>query len=107
MGNGDLNGMRRGLLWAKVGAVVSGIVYAGLLTTKAGRRLEREHTWFAVMGGVFLTLGWVSVEDEAAAKRSFGYFVLTGLPIMARAIYLYSQFTDDIINREINRGNKA
>lgn len=107
MGNGDLSGTRRGLLWAKVGAVVSSSLYATMLTTKVGRRVEREHTWFVVMVGVLITLGWVSTEDDAAAKKSFGYFVLTGLPIIVRAIYLYSQFTSEIVNRELKRGNQA
>lgn len=100
-------GMERGLPWAKVGAVATGVVYAGLLTTRLGRRIEREHTWFAVMGGVFLTLGWLSVEDKKAAEKSFVYFVCTGLPIMARAIYLYSQFTDSIVDRELGRDNQV
>lgn len=94
-------------LWPKVGAVVSGALYAGLLTTRLGRRIEREHTWFAVMGGVFVTLGWLAAEDKRSSERSFTYFVCTGLPIMARAVYLYSQFTDDIIERELYRGNET
>lgn len=103
----ELNGVQRGLPWAKVGAVVTGSLYAGLLTTKLGKRIEREHTWFTVMGGVLLTLGWVATEDKKAAERAFAIFVCTGLPIMARAIYLYSQFTDNIINREMKRGNQG
>ena len=39
----ELNGVQRGLPWAKVGAVVTGSLYAGLLTTKLGKRIEREH----------------------------------------------------------------
>lgn len=73
--NWGVNGDHRGLPWAKVGAVATGIIYAGLLTTRLGKRIEREHTWFTVMGGVFLTLGWVATEDKKAAERAFAFFV--------------------------------
>lgn len=36
----ELNGVQRGLPWAKVGAVVTGSLYAGLLTTKLGKRIN-------------------------------------------------------------------
>lgn len=102
----EVNGVQRGLLWAKAGALLSGVAYAGLLSTRIGRRIEREHTWFAVMGGVFITLGWLATEDKRASERSFFYFVCTGLPMVARALYLYSHFVDNIIDREIGRGDK-
>lgn len=107
MSKREIEGVQRGLPWAKVGAVATSALYAGLLTTRLGRRIEREHTWFTVMGGILITLGWLSVEDKKAAEKSFFFFVCTGLPIMARAIYLYSQFTDNIIDREMKRGNQS
>ena len=67
--NRGVNGDHRGLPWAKVGAVATGIIYAGLLTTRLGKRIEREHTWFTVMGGVFLTLGWVAIEASRDLRR--------------------------------------
>lgn len=67
MSKWETGGMQRGLPWAKVGAVATGALYAGLLTTRLGKRIEREHTWFTVMGGVLLTLGWLSIEDKKAA----------------------------------------
>src|SRR5690606_16450753 len=91
-----LGGAKEGFFWAKAGAFASSCGYSLLLTTKLGRRIEREHTWFTVMSGVFLTLGWLSFEDKKAASRAFVYFVCAGLPIMARALYLYSKFITDI-----------
>lgn len=99
----DISGADEGFFWAKAGAFVSSCGYAALLTTKLGRRIEREHTWFVVMGGVFMTLGWLAAEDKKAASRTFTYFVCTGLPIMARALYLYSKFITDITDREIKK----
>lgn len=90
-----------------VGAFVSSCGYAALLTTGLGKRIEREHTWFVVMLGVFLTLGWLSVEDRKASSRAFTFFVCTGLPIIARALYLHTQLTNALIDREVNKDAKA
>lgn len=87
-----------------VGAFLTSCGFSALITTRLGQRIEREHTWFVVMVGVFLTLGWLAVEDKKAATRSFAYFVCTGLPIIARALYLHSKIIDAIIDREIKDG---
>lgn len=88
----------------EAGAFVTGSGYAALLTTRVGQRIEREHTWFVVMIGVMLTLAWFAAEDSRAARRAFVYFICTGLPIIARALYLQSRDIDAYINREVRHG---
>lgn len=88
----------------EAGAFVSASGYAAILTTKLGQRVEREHTWFVVMIGVMLTLAWFAAEDSRAAKRAFVYFICTGLPIIARALYLQSQEYERTMNAHIDRG---
>lgn len=107
MASRDVVGEQAGATWVRAAAFVSSGAYAALLTTRIGRRIERDHTWFVVMIGVFITLGWLSVEDRKAASRTFSYFVATGLPIIVRALYLYTELTDAIIEKIKDSGNQA
>lgn len=81
------------------GAFMSSTLYAMLLCTKEGRRWDRDHTWFVVTLGVFLTLAWLALDNRAAAQRAFTYFIATGMPIIARSLLLQSQATDAAMKR--------
>lgn len=87
-----------------VGAFISGIAYAFLLSTRAGRRADREHTWFVTVIGVMMTLGWVATEDRDAAWKAFLAFIASGMPMIARALYLQSQQLTDLYERERGHG---
>lgn len=49
------------------GLFISSVGYALALQTKPGKRFDREHTWFATVMGVLLTLGWLSTDDDGGA----------------------------------------
>lgn len=88
------------------GAFMSSTLYAMLLCTREGRKWDREHTWFVVVLGVFLTLGWLALDNRQAAQRAFTYFIATGLPIIARSLFMQSQATDAAM-RMARRGDAS
>lgn len=86
---------------ALFGLFASSIGYAFLLSTKEGRRWDRENNWFVVMIGVFLTLGWLAMTDPKAAAKGLVCFIVSGLPVMARAIILRNLSDDKTAERVI------
>lgn len=62
--------------------------YALLLSTKTGKRWADNQTWATVVAGVGLTTGFAALEDRKAAHLMFVYFVVAGIPIIFRSLWL-------------------
>lgn len=83
-----------------LGLGISSTRYALWLNSPMGRRWDQQHTWFVVMLGVFLTLGWLALHDLKAALKAFAFFMISGLPIMVRALNNESDMLEKIVSRE-------
>lgn len=89
------------LLGAVAGLAVSSIRYALWLNSPTGRKWDAQHTWFVTVVGVMLTLAWLALHDPKAALKAFGFFVISGMPIVVRALNLESETLETFVNREI------
>lgn len=70
---------------------VCSCAYAVLLSTRRGKQWADEQTWATVVGGVYLTLGLLAVEDKAAASKALVYFSVSGIPMIVRSLWLQLQ----------------
>lgn len=62
--------------------------YALLLSTRVGKRWADNQTWATVVAGVGLTTGFAALEDRKAAHLMFVYFLVAGIPIIFRSLWL-------------------
>lgn len=83
------------------GLFASSVGYAFLLTTEEGRRWDKKHTWFMTVIGVALTLAWLAMVDPKAAFKALVCFMVSGTPIVFRALFLENEQTDSLINRSV------
>ena len=88
------------LVGAVVGLAVSSVRYAQWLNTPLGRKWDTQHTWFVTVMGVFLTLAWLALHDPKAALKAFAFFVISGMPIVVRALALNSELVETIVGGE-------
>lgn len=83
-----------------LGLAVTSIRYAQWLNTPLGRKWDQQHTWFVTVLGVMLTLAWLAVHDPKAAVKAFAFFIVSGMPIVVRALALETATLDALIDRE-------
>jgi hypothetical protein len=83
------------------GLLATSIGYAFLLSTEEGQRWDRKHTWFVTVIGVFLTLGWLAVDDPKAAFKALICFMVSGSPIVFRALFLENAKDSSLIRRNV------
>ena len=88
------------LVGAVIGLAVTSTRYAIWLNTPLGRKWDTQHTWFVTVMGVFLTLAWLALHDPRAALKAFAFFVVSGIPIVVRALALESDMLETIVTRE-------
>jgi hypothetical protein len=88
------------LVGALVGMAITGVQYAQWLNTPLGRKWDQQHTWFVTVVGVMLTLAWLAVHDLKAAIKAFCFFMVSGMPIVIRALSLDSARLETLISRE-------
>lgn len=83
-----------------LGLAVTSIRYAVWLNTPLGRKWDQQHTWFVTVIGVMMTLAWLAVHDPKAAIKAFAFFIVSGMPIVVRALALETANLDTLISRE-------
>lgn len=83
-----------------LGLAVTSIRYAQWLNTPLGRKWDQQHTWFVTVIGVMLTLAWLAAHDPKAAIKAFAFFIVSGMPIVVRALALETANLDTLISRE-------
>lgn len=88
------------MVGAVIGLGITSIQYARWLNTPLGRQWDTQHTWFCTVLGVMLTLAWLAVHDPKAAVKSFAFFMVSGTPIVIRALSNHSATLETYINRE-------
>lgn len=89
-------------LGAMAGLLLTSTAFAFVLSTQTGRKWDRQHTWFMTTIGVMFTLAWLAMEDRRAASRAFFYFVVSGMPIIGRALILNDEEMDSITKNRQN-----
>lgn len=89
------------LIGAVLGLSVSSIRYAIWLNTATGRRWDQQHAWFVTVVGVMLTLAWLALHDPKAAVKAFAFFIISGMPIIVRALNNESEMLEKFIVREL------
>lgn len=75
--------------------------YTLLLSTKTGKQWADNQTWATVAGGVALTTGFMALEDRKAAQLAFIYFIVAGVPLVFRSLWLQLERWDKAINSYI------
>lgn len=92
------------LVIAGLGLAVSGVRFAMWMNSPTGRKWDEQHTWFVTVMGVTLTLAWYALHDWRGAMKVFGFFVLSGTPIVVRALALETQILEAYIAQEKKAG---
>ncbi len=94
---------------AIIGCFACSAAYAAALTTKWGQAKTLSHVWIAgfVVFGVGLVLAWLYLVYPTAALQALVLFVAGGLPMMARAAYLWSQHKRQYIAHLQQRAQSA
>ena len=82
----DKRGIRAGLI--RVGLLLTSIAYALALMHPKGKEWADRQTWSTVVVGVAYTLGWMALEDRAAAEKAQRFFIWSAGPIIARSLAL-------------------
>ena len=93
------------LVGAIAGLGITSIQYAHWLNTPLGLRWNQQHTWFTTVLGVMLTLAWLAIHDPQAAIKAYGFFMISGMPIVVRALSLKSANLEAFIEREKQSGD--
>lgn len=83
------------------GAFAASTTYALLLSTREGRRWADEQTWSTVVAGVGMTLAWLATWRPRAAGWALLFFMVTGIPIVIRSLYIQLAKLDRIYDRAI------
>lgn len=73
--------------------------YAFLLSTKTGRKWADNQTWATVVGGVSLVMAFVALEDRKTAQTNFIYFLVAGVPIIFRSLWIQLEQWDATVKR--------
>jgi hypothetical protein len=85
------------------GVAVTCIFYALALSTPAGQRWATAKTWTTVVLGDILVLAWVAAYNWHAAIAALPFFVVGGLPIVIRSLWLEYVEQESIHHRENNQ----
>ncbi len=93
------------MIGAVTGLAITSIQYARWLNTPLGLRWNQQHTWFTTVAGVMLTLAWLALHDIKAAIKTFGFFMISGTPIVIRALNNESAKLEAYIGREKKSGD--
>jgi hypothetical protein len=88
------------MVGAVTGLAITSIQYARWLNTPLGKKWDQQHTWFVTVLGVMLTLAWLAIHDPKAAIKAFGFFMISGMPIVVRALDGQSAVLETYIQHE-------
>lgn len=87
------------LVGAMLGLTVTSVQFAHFLNTPLGRKWDAQHTWFMTVVGVMFTLAWLALHDPRAAMKAFAFFMISGMPIVIRALSLSSATLEALVER--------